>query len=272
MMIKLNELKRDMVKKLPSWFNARRKKESSTKAFVEVFASEFFELYSVAKSAYNMTNLDTFENIDFACHKTMCSDFRIVIADSETVDIITTEREFVRAIEKKERVAFYDEEVGVLYLSSLSDSSIVNIDNKETKIIPHRIWNADIIDEFGLIYDMPRLDKESNNSYLKRLSSYKNKPASSSFHGIASYIGHSMSRYKEIEWVDGGVDIIISSDFTICSFLYVDNIPFHDVKRASDTSLSLRGDSKLSGKSRKITYFYGFDMEPITSLSNEDKA
>ena len=257
----------NIIKALPSWFKARWDNGSTTRALLSIYSKEVSALHDKVISMYNNTSLDTFENIDYKLIKCITGQFKSVIVQGLLVDVCT-ERELIESIENGKRACYYDDVHQILYISCTDISVPVVVDNQVVDTLPHRVWNADILDEFGLIYDMPRLDDENNAKYKARLASYKRTPGNSSLHGMCSYIGHRTGMYKEVEWLDGGTTIIISGD-GLSNKVYVDAVPY--MPKTTCGGLVFYGTDKFSGISRTIKYFYGFNIDNLSDTQDQEK-
>lgn len=248
---------------LPYWFKARRDKNSTTRKYLEAIDKEIDGANKYIEKMYNNTSVKTFKEIDYEVRKfILTSSFNEMYADDFIVERTYTELEFIRAVEKNEKRYFIDDN-SIVYISCCNNSK-VTINNNIVNLLPHRIWNGDIIDEIGLKLDMPRLDDENNISYSNRLKSYEKCMASSSIHGITSYIGHRMSLYKNEIWTDGSNDISITVDSIANSCVFVDGVPYNALTK--EGIISLKGNPRYKGITRNVTVFYGFDIKNIKDI------
>lgn len=259
----------ELISMLPYWFSSKHKgnTESSTYKFIDVFASILKELEDSINFAFNLCALNTFYNEDYICHKIEINNFNTIYADNEEITELN-EYYFIKNCANGDTSYTYDKEHGLLYISNVKDKTIV-IDGIDVtnKLIKHLIWKANIIDEFGLLLDMKRLDGESNLEYKNRLLEYCYNKGNSSIHGLTSFLGHSLSLYKIIEWVDASKDIEIIEDTIIARSIFVDNKAYPCIK-TNNNRIIIKGNKAFKGKQRKIKYFIGFDIYNLCDVDN----
>ena len=268
----INEQTKKIIKNLPYWFQAKHlNEESTTRDFLNMFGELLEESNNRISSAYKNCDLETFDNKDHIVHKIFIDSYEMITINNVPAIYFISEQEFVNSIGLDIHGYYYDATHNILYISNFKNTDTIQIDGIEynSLIIEHRIWNGDIIDEFGLLYDMPRLKKENNLNYKDRLLEYSRTPANSTLHGVCSYIGHFTGKYKIIEWVDASKDVKLHDD-VICSFVFVDDKPFFNVDVIDNNTLVLKGDLGLKGVSRKIKYFYMFDVETLTGYFKDN--
>lgn len=259
----------ELISMLPYWFSAKHKgnTESSTYKFIDVFANILKELEDSINFAFDLCALDTFNNNDYICHKIEVDNLESIYADGAEVKRLE-EYDFIKSCTEKDTTYTYDNEHCLLYISNVQNKTItINGIDMTNKLVKHLIWKANIIDEFGLLLDMKRLDGESNLEYKNRLLEYCYNKGNSSIHGLTSFLGHSLSLYKIIEWVDGSKDIEIIEDTVISRAIFVDNKPYPCVK-TNNNRIVIKGNSAYKGVQRKIKYFVDFDIYNLCDIDN----
>ncbi|MFW6016191.1 MAG: SpaA isopeptide-forming pilin-related protein, partial [bacterium] len=65
-----------------------------------------------------------------------------------------------------------------------------NIYKPQVELAPHKVWN--VFDEFGLLHDLERLPKESNQSYKNRIKFKAENPADSTKKGLRNHIANEL--------------------------------------------------------------------------------
>ena len=268
----LKDFKKNIFKLLPYWFKAKNIQEgSNTASFLNPFIEEFYELLECIEKEYKKTDLLEYECMDYKCKKIELSEFLNIKVNGEIPLLSLEEKGIVTGIENNSITAYYDIEHRILYISSLKegDRVVVNDIDITNFLVLHRIWNAELIEEFGLLYDMPRLQEEDNQDYKKRLISYSNTKGSSISFGLSSYIAHYLGLNNSIEWLDSSKDIIIKSNDVICRYIYVDNKEYIDIIKGVN-SIIIKGNPKDIGKAKTITYFDGFDFDSIENLTEKE--
>lgn len=261
-----------LISKLPYWFTAKHtdEKGSKTKKFLNVYEESLKEFRDCIKFAYNMCDLEKFDNKDYKVLQIEIHKPKLVLVDGEIIQE-TKEFYFVKSCISGISKYYYDNSHGILYISN-SDGKSINIDNMDFtgKLSEHLIWDANILDEYGLLLDLPRHKNENNKNYKKRLLSYSKLLGNSSIHKIAYFLGHSLGKVSEIEWLDGSTDIEITAGDIINSSVVVDDSPYFMCKKTGFNTLVLYGNEEYKGISRKITYMYSFDMYNLSDIENYD--
>lgn len=261
-----------ILNKLPYWFKARHdksesdKSESTTKTFLKVFGELLYDLEQCINMAYNSTSLETFDNKDYIVRK-------IILNDDIDVDLVTVNKEIATRVYSSHELLnsksvsyLLDTERNIIYISNATQIDSIYINKILYNHFEHRVWKYNILDEFGLIYSMYRLPGENNKEYKDRLLEYSRTLSNSTYHGLSNTIGHSLNKYKIIEWNNGAESISISSSDVICRHIFVDDKPYMNVKKVNDNTLSIHGDNEYNLVTRKIKYFEGFDLYELDNI------
>lgn len=256
MSIDFNKYTIDILNKLPFWFKIKKNyKDSIGAQFLNTFGLELNELEEIINHAYNMCSLESFNNDTYICYKAIVkTDITSVTSNGDVCTEYDTEKEFVNNI--KTKCYYYDSDHQILYVST-NDNVLVN--TVTITLETQYIWLANILDEFGLILDLPRLKQEDNLSYKIRLLSYENFKPNSSINGIYNLLAHHLDLVKTLKWNNGKDDIIIE-DSDICGeCIYVDGKPFYNFIK-TEGGVVLYGDEEYANITRDVTYYVGIQI------------
>lgn len=262
-------LKDEILKLLPYWF---KREESKTIKFLSVFEKIISDYVKTVEFARDTSELNTFNNRDYVLQKVILKKFEYIKVNNSEIVECYTDKELIKAYEKGEKTYFFDKIHNILYLSNILNNDIIEINGMDytNKLCEHRVWNADILDEFGLELELPRIEGENNKDYKARLISFSKLLPNSSKYGLSSLIGHTFGLQRKLIMVDGGSTIRIKSNDTICRNIFIDNKPYTRINIESKNSIVIIGDEKYKGIEREITYFEGFDLYNLHEINFEN--
>ena len=192
---------------LPHWFKMRKGSADSIGArFLNIVGLKLDDMRFVLDYAYKQCYMNTIDidQVDF-CYKAIipmplkAGDITSVIAYGAGLKKANNLKEFFgidQNIKTKNLNAlntyFVDEKRNIVYVrkkfnvdAMYSNGYIefeINNQIYKQELIPHHVWN--FFDEFGMLLNCPRLNKESNENYKNRILDVFINPANSSKNGL----------------------------------------------------------------------------------------
>lgn len=283
----------NIIKKLPYWFSIKKHSAKSIGAdFLNCIGLELDDIKFILEYAYRQCYIETTDLNQLDClYKTFLDsdtnieDIQEVGFSSMSLKKTTTLEDFCDLypyknstdITKNIPYYFIDEERKIIYVhypydknNEYKDGKIyVKINNKKIicKLSYHHVWN--FFDEFGMLLNCPRLNKESNENYKNRILDVFINPANSSKNGLLNGIARELNLRKYILWKDGSSDLIIEDHMIVLNKIEIDKklVDLNNVYINNNNFIVLKGDPKYKNIQRKVSYISGIEMH---SLNNEN--
>ena len=273
---------------LPHWFKERKGSADSVGArFLNITGLQLDDIQYVIDYAYNQCYIDKadLDQVDF-CYKVIVpmplrvKDITEVIAGNTELRKAESIKEFFGIdINTKNKgmysfqTYFVDEKRNILYVRNRFNVDAVNDDGKITftitnkqytrPLVPHKVWN--FFDEFGALVSCPRLYKESNAEYKKRILDVFKNPANASLDGLINGIGRELSIRRTVTWVDPTKELELEDPMIVINSIKV-NEEYYNLSNiwiSSSGTIVLRPDKDSIEKNAEVSYVYGLEMHQL---------
>ena len=133
----------------------------------------------------------------------------------------------------------------------------------------HHVWN--FFDEFGLLFNTPRLYGEVNAEYKERLFDvFKNKSNSSRV-GLMNGIARELGIRINTVWQDNTKDLIIKEPMVIANMIKVDDkfVAVKDIWFTSEDYIVIKANTDVYPPGAIVTYVSGLEMHTFNNKKDE---
>jgi len=203
-MNRLSPITSKILGKLPPWFAMKRNTNSSGAQLLNVVGLEIEEILGTIQQDVNNTNLATAstEQIDYLWQAVISEP----ISQQSTVTVRSNGITFRAAETLYDLTAPLDNPLYGEHKYMLADQIIYTLHNyspltitvshgtatnsENVVLSEHHVWN--VFDEYGLLYDLPRISGEKNLEYKNRLLGVFRNPANTSFSGMINGISREL--------------------------------------------------------------------------------
>lgn len=274
----------------PYWFQIRKKSKDSLGArFLNISGLELDDARYVIDYAYSQCYINTVDltQVDF-CYKCIVpmpyklSELKGVYANTAGLIKAKSLKEFFGIdvhINNKNlnplEYYYIDEARNIIYVRNKYNVDanydngkirLVFKDDTETvqRLIPHQVWNY--LDELGTLLACPRLPKEPNVEYKKRIMDVFINYAGASKPGLINGIGRELATRKVIHWHDTTRDLELEDPMIVLNSITINKEPV-DLERVFITDAGTVLIKAFKDKMRRdkciVSYVYGLEMHQL---------
>lgn len=276
---------------LPYWFEIRKHSKDSIGArFLNISGLELDDARYVIDYAYKQCYINTVDiaQVDF-CYKCIVpmpwrlSELKDVFANSASLMKAKSIKEFFgvdqHGIRDKNLHSFefyyVDEPRNIIYVrnrynvdANYDDGKLCLVfkDGSETiqRLIPHQVWN--FFDELGALVSCPRLFREPNVEYKKRIMDVFINHAGASKPGLINGIGRELATRKVIHWHDTTRDLELEDPMIVLNSITVDKEPIDPARvfiTDAGTVLLKAPKDKMHRDKCIASYVWGLEMHQL---------
>lgn len=283
----------ELLKRLPYWFKMRKTSKDSTGArYLNIMGLELDDAMFMIDYAYNQCYIDSIDlkQIDF-CYKTIIpmpyklSDLKTVFANGAGLYPASSLEEFFgigininnHPIHTYE-LFYADVDRNIIYVRQAFNADAVNNNGKiivefndgtriTQSLVPHHVWN--FLDELGALLSCPRIPKEPNVEYKKRIQDVFINKANASKHGLINGIARELALRTTLEWKNPYKDLELEDSMIVLNSIKI-NGEFCDKNRifitSQDSVLITAYEEGTAPDKVTVTYVHGLEMHEFHNL------
>ena len=281
---------------LPHWFNIRKHSNNSIGArYLNIAGIQLDEAKEILDYAYKQCYIDTcnLKQIDF-CYKAIIpmpyisSDILQVKALNQTLykadsikDFFGINRHGITDNELHSFNSYYVDTLrNIIYVRQRFNVDAINDDGKITiifnnsqeitlKLLPHQVWNY--FDELGNLVSCPRLPKEPNIEYKKRILDVFKNYSNASRNGLINGIARELSIRRTLIWQDTSRNLELKDRMIVLNSIKVNNdyYPQENIYLDKHNCVILKPLDDLENN-LEVTYVYGLEMHSLHNIKENE--
>lgn len=281
---------------LPYWFNIRKRSNNSIGAkYLNIAGLELDDAKNILDYAYQQCYIDTcdLKQVDF-CYKCIIpmpylstdiyqvKALNQVLYKADTIkDFFGINRHGIMDNELHSFNSYYIDTLrNILYVRQRFNADAINDDGKITivfnnqesmtlKLIPHQVWNY--FDELGALLSCPRLPKEPNIEYKKRILDVFKNYSNSSKNGLINGIARELSIRRTLIWQNTTRNLELKDRMIVLNSIKVNGeyYPQDNIYLDNHNCVVLKPIPGLKNNI-EVTYVYGLEMHELYAIKENE--